>query len=131
MNFLVITAIALFAVSCGGGSNTPAGIEKAVYSQLKSGNYEKAVEILFDNLDGTDEATKDKAQSVAAFAEKVKESSEEHGGIKDFEILEEKISDDGETATVKTKVIFGNGSENTETNEYVKKDGKWKLSIGK
>jgi hypothetical protein len=135
LSFLVVTAIAFFAVNCGGsgGGNTPASIEKAMYSQLQKGNYEKAVEIMVENLDNEDKevSAEEKAQFVAAFAEKAKQSNEAQGGIKSFEIVEEVISEDGLSATVSTKVVYGNGKEDTNTSKYVNKDGKWKMSLGK
>ena len=48
-----------------------------------------------------------------------------------FEVVEEKISEDGLSATVSTKVAYGNGTESTEQSKYVKKDNAWKLSMGK
>jgi hypothetical protein len=131
--FFIATTLALFTVSCGSDGNSPAGIEKAMYTQLQKGNYEKAVEILFDNLDNgkEDVNTDEKAEAIKAFAGKAKKSDEAKGGIKSFEIIEEKISEDGNSATVETKITYGNGTEDTNTSKYVKKDGKWKVSLGK
>lgn len=130
--FLLATVVVLFIVNCGGTPNTPAGIEKAMYSQLKKGNYEKAIEILFDNLEDKAE-TKDlaKEQMIKGFAEKAKQSFDEKGGIKSFEIVKETISEDGEHATVESKMVYGKGEEETQKSNYVKKDGKWYLVFGK
>jgi predicted SnoaL-like aldol condensation-catalyzing enzyme len=132
-SFLVITAFILLAVSCGGGSNdSPAGIEKAMYSQLQKGNYEKAAELLADNLESDKTpSAEEKAEFVKAFAEKAKQSTEARGGVKSFEIVKETISEDGESATVETRVIYGDGKEEIQTTKYVKKDGIWKLSFDK
>jgi len=130
-SFLVVAVIVVFTASCGGG-NTPASIEKAMLSQMQKGNYKKAVEIMAENLDGDETpSAEEKAQFVEAFSEKARKSDEEEGGIKSFEITEEKISEDGLSATVSSKVVYGNGKETTTTSKYVKKDGKWKLSLGK
>ena len=66
-----------------------------------------------------------------SFTEKAKQSTEAKGGVKSFEVVEEKISEDGLSATVSTKVVYGNGTESTEQSKYVKKDNVWKLSMGK
>ncbi len=130
-SFLIVAVIALFAASCG-GSNTPAGIEKSIYTQMQMGNYDKAVEMLVDHLAGDKEATaEEKAQMVTVLAPKAKQTYEAKGGIKSFEITEEKISEDGESATVSSKIVYGNGEEGTNTSKYVKKDGVWKLSANK
>ena len=131
---LAVIAIAFFTANCGGGSgsNTPASIEKSIYVQMQKGNYEKAVEIMVDNLDSEKTpSAEEKAQLLAAFTEKAKQSAEAKGGIKSFEIVEEEISEDGLSATVSTKIVYGDGSEQTETSKYVNKEGKWKLSMGK
>ena len=51
-------------------------------------------------------------------------------GVKSIDVLEEKIADDGKTATVKFKTTYGNGETNEETNEMVNVDGKWFIVIG-
>ena len=134
LSFLTVAVIAFFTVNCGGGksSNGPASIEKSIYVQLQKGNYEKAVEIMLKNLDTEkDPSAEESAQFLSAFTEKAKESNEAKGGIKSFEIVGEEFSEDGLSATVSTKIVYGNGNEATETSKYVNKDGKWKLSMGK
>ena len=132
---LAVVAIVFFTSNCGGGSggsNSPASINKSIYTQMQKGNYKKAVEIMVENLDSKKASSdKEKAQFLTMFAEKAKESAEAKGGIKKFEIVEEKISEDGLSATVSTKIVFGNGDETTEKSKYVKQDGKWKLSMNK
>jgi hypothetical protein len=135
---LAVAAIVLFTVNCGGGGgsssiggkNSPASIEKEIYSQMKRGNYEK----VFDHIAGFDSdeiSATDRREIVKALSEKAKQSADAQGGLKDFEILSETISDDGLTATVETKLVFGNGSEETQTSKYVKTDGKWQLAMDK
>ena len=127
--FLAVAVIAFFTVNCGGGGNTPAGIEKSILTQMQKGNYDKAIEIMMAHLDATAEQ---KAQ-LAAFinSEKLKAEAEKKGGIASFEVIKEEISEDGLTATVETKTVYKDGKEKTDTNKYVKKDGKWLLSIAK
>ncbi len=47
------------------------------------------------------------------------------GGLKSMQVLEENISSDGKTATVKVRTVFGNGQENEEENELIKVNGTW------
>ena len=126
-------AIALMIVNCSGsGANSPSNIEKSLYTQLQKGDYAKSAELLIKNLDSDKVTTPEQQeQFVKLFGEKAKQSTESKGGIKSFEIVEEKIADDGLSATVSTKVIFKDGSEKTETTKYVKKDSSWKISINK
>jgi len=127
---LAMAAIVFFAANCGGGGgNTPSGIEKSIYTQMQKGNYDKVIGIMIDNLDATKEQ---KAQFAALFtSDKIKKEIEKDGGIKSFEIAKETISEDGLSATVETKIVNNEGKESTKTSKYVKKDGKWKISMDK
>jgi hypothetical protein len=131
--YLVLAASIFFAASCGGdGANSPAGIEKSIYTQLQKGNYKAAVEILIENLDSDETPSAiEKSQAILALTKKVEQGIEDEGGIKSFETGEAKIADDGLSATVETKIVKNDGSEKTETTKYVNKDGKWKISLNK
>ena len=131
--FAAVTMI-LFTAGCSGGNagKSPKDIEKAIYNELQKGNYEKAVEMLFENVESDDDTpAEQKAEVMKAFTEKTKQSADAKGGLKSFEILEEKIAEDGKTATVTTKVTYGNGTEDTQNSTYVNKDGVWKLNMNK
>ncbi|GHT22320.1 hypothetical protein AGMMS4957_12370 [Bacteroidia bacterium] len=135
---LVVAALAMIAVSsCAeGGSNSPADIEKSIYSQFQKGNFEMGMELYFDNIEKDDASNSDassdeRQQAVKEFAQKTKQTVEAKGGIKDFEVLEEAIAEDGETAMVHIKITYGDGSEQPESRRYVKKDGQWKIVFGK
>ena len=133
-SFLALAVITFFIVNCSGDKNTPAGIEKAILSQIKSGNYDKAAEITVEhlNLSGENDEELSQAELLALFTDKAKESNEKKGGLKSFKILEEKFSDDGLSAVVSTKSTFGDGTEDTNESKYAKgEDGKWYLSFGK
>jgi hypothetical protein len=121
--------IVLFAADCGGGGNTPTNIEKSIYNQFIGGNYEKAATIMINNLDTT-LSEEDKAL-YAEFMKKEKESHDAKGGVKSYDVVAEIISEDGLFATTETKIVFGDGSEDNNTTNYVKKDGVWKISSGK
>ncbi|MDR2839755.1 MAG: DUF4878 domain-containing protein [Paludibacter sp.] len=136
--FLAGAIIAFLAVNCiGSSANSPAAIEKSMYIEFQKGNYDKGVEILIANLDSNNSSSSDEtsesemAESIKTLAEKNKNNYEEKGGLKSFEILKETISEDGQTATVESKVLYGNGSEDTNTSAYVKRNGVWKVSLGK
>ncbi|GHU69430.1 hypothetical protein FACS189413_08340 [Bacteroidia bacterium] len=123
----------MLAVSCGsgGGGNSPSAISKSIYSQVQKGNYEKAFEIMADNIDNNKEnvTTEERSQFVKGFAEMAKQQAKETGGVKSFEIVKEEIAEDGNSATVDVKLVYGNGKDGTEIHKYVKKDGVWKFKL--
>ena len=54
------------------------------------------------------------------------------GGLKGVETLEEVIAEDGQSATVKVKMIYGDGSEEIQDVDMVLNDkGEWKASMSK
>ena len=127
VKFFLVGIIAVTAVNCGGSAgNSPASIEKAIYSQFQKGNDEAGIKIYFEN--STAEKTEKQDEMIKAFAEKQKESIEAKGGIKSFEIIEETIDESGETAIVVTKITYGDGTDKEEKNKYTKVEGKWKIN---
>ncbi len=128
VTFFLLTA----GCSKGSAGKSPKDIEKSIYTELQKGNYDKAIEMIFENME-SDEVTpaEKKSEVMKVFAEKTKQSTDAKGGLKNFEIIGEEISEDGKTATVTTKITYGNGSEDTQSSSYVNRDGVWKLKIDK
>lgn len=63
--------------------------------------------------------------------EKAGKELEKKGGLKSFEVLSEEIAEDGNSAVVKFKQVYGNGEESEDEQKMVKVDGKWLMDIGK
>ena len=54
------------------------------------------------------------------------------GGITSYEILSETVADDGKTANVEMKIVYGNGDEKQEDMKMRKTDsGDWRIDAGK
>ncbi len=100
-------------------SSSPSDTVKAYFKALQAGDYEKALSY----TDITDqEAIQKQIEKYKGFDIKVV----------DFEILSEKISDDGNSATVEVKSTVTSSfneepEESTKEMKLVKVDGKWKL----
>ncbi|MGB0768983.1 MAG: DUF4878 domain-containing protein, partial [Phycisphaeraceae bacterium] len=115
---LLIGSFAL--VGCG-GSDGPGDTVEALAYAMEDGDSETVKEII-PGLAGMLGDEKLKAMVTEASAE-----TKEKGGITSVEILEETI--DGDTATVKSKITFGNGDTEEETQKLTKVDGKWIMSM--
>ena len=121
MKKLIVILCAVVAVfgltSCK--SSSPSDTVKAYFKALQAGNYEKALSY----TDITDQETIQK--QIAKYKEfDIK--------VVDFEILSEKISEDGNSATVEVKSTVTSSfneepEESTKEMKLVKVDGKWKL----
>lgn len=116
----------LILVSCS--SNTPTDKAKAYLDDFKDGNYIELVNKLHFKKDLTDE---DKQGLANMLEEKGKKSIEEKGSIESYEITSEEIGEDGETATVKSILHYGNGSQEEQNIKLVKIDGQWLVDSGK
>jgi hypothetical protein len=129
---LCAMAMTLSLTSCGGGGGggkSPADIEKGLWKLIQKGNFEKAGEYWMENSikDDSKGTSKEEMKAMTAmFAEKAKQSVEEKGGLKDFKIENEEISEDGMTAKVTVLLTYGDGTTDDETNKYKKIDGKWR-----
>ena len=117
---------ALVLVSCT--SNTPTGKAKAYLEDYKDGNYREFVDHFHFKKAVTDE---DKQGLANMLEEKGKKSIEEKGSIESYEITSEEIGEDGETATVKSILHYGNGSQEEQNIKLVKIDGQWLGDSGK
>lgn len=119
---LIAVLFSLTVVSCGGGS-TPSSSVKQYFSAMQSGDFAKA----FENFNMEE---KDKASMVEKLTEMSKD--EDYTPFKKFEIIEETISEDGESATVKVSVTMENGGEESEAENNMKLtlvDGKWLIEF--
>ena len=130
----VAVAMCLSLTSCGGGiagGNTPSGIEMGMWKLVQKGNYNKAIDYWFENSvdEGANGASKEQVKAMSAmFTEKMKQSMDEKGGLKDIKIESEEISEDGMTAKVEVLLTYGDGTTEEQTSKYKKVDGKWKMN---
>ena len=132
MYFFVAATFTMMTVSCSKSSavKSPKEIEESIYTEVQNGNFDKAVELFYDNVDRGDNAsTKIEKEEMKAISEKTKQSAEVKGGLKSFDILSETISEDGKTATVSTQINYGNGSVDLQQSSYMNKDGVWKMTV--
>lgn len=132
---LALFTLLLFAgtmsfYSCGGGkaANTPGATLKKSMSLLADKKYDDVV-AMYAKKDGT-ALTDEEKKKMSGLMSLATGELDQKQGIKSIDILEEKVADDGKTATVKFKTTYGNGETNEETNDMVNIDGKWYITIG-
>lgn len=118
--------------SCGGGGgitgNTPgAKVEKGVKLMFDK-KFTDAVK-MYVKKDGT-KLTEEEAAKLAGMMPMALKEKESKQGLKDIEIIEEKISEDGKTADVRYKAIYNNGDTEDQSTKLIKVDGDWYFVIG-
>ena len=125
--FVAVVAFTLW--SCG-PANTPSAVAEEACKCVQNEDYEGYVELM--DLKETKNQESEKEQFVAMLREKGTKTMEKKQGIKSYKVESEEISEDGKSAIVKMKVVYGDGSEDTSKIKLVKNDkGEWKISFGK
>ncbi|MFI3243011.1 MAG: DUF4878 domain-containing protein [Akkermansia sp.] len=114
-------ATALFLVSCGEG---PSDVVIKTNELMADGNVKETVAYF--------NTTAEKKEMIASAIEqkalpKMQEELKAKGGLSEIKIIDEDISDDGKTATVSFKTIYGDGSSSTDSQKLECVDGKWML----
>lgn len=128
--FSFMLTVMLIMASCS-STSTPSGALKTYMTALQKGDYEKFAEgINLANL--SEEEQKEGREGFAALLkEKGQKELSRHGGIKDFEILSEEITEDGNSAIVTYKQLYNDGTEKEDTQKMIKVDGKWLMDGSK
>ena len=125
--FVAVVAFTLW--SCG-PANTPSAVAEEACKCVQNEDYEGYVELM--DLKETKNQESEKQQFVAMLREKGTKTMEKKQGIKSYKVESEEISEEGKSATVNMKVVYGDGSEDTNKIKLVKNDkGEWKISFGK
>ena len=128
---MCIIALVLM-VSCSSSSATPGAALKGYVEELKAGNYEKFVEgIAFKDDLAAEQIQEQKAMWTSLLQEKAGKEFEKQGGLNGIEILSEEISEDGNSAVVTFKMMYGKKKKKEDSQNMVKKDGKWLMDINK
>ena len=131
--FAAIAAVAFMSCSGGaGGAATPTEVAEQSMKCIQNKDYKGYVDLInFPETMKESEVKNQKAMYVNMMENKMKESVEKAGGIKEFKAAgEENVTDT--TATVKMNVTYGNDSTAVQNVDCVKaKDGSWKLKSNK
>lgn len=129
MYYGAMFVVVLVLISCS--SNSPSNALKKYTTALQEQNYEKFVEgINFSNAN-PEKAAREKEGFVSLMKEKGERTLKEKGGLKSVKMISEEIAEDGKTAVVKYKQVYGNGEETESIQKMVKVDGKWLMDISK
>ena len=128
--FMFVAVVALTLWSCG-PANTPSAVAEEACKCMQNEDYEGYADLM-DLKKSEDGKGVEKEQLAALLREKGTKTMEKKQGIKSYEVLSEEISEDGKSANVKIKIVYGNGDEDTQKMKLVKNDdGDWKLTMGK
>ena len=128
---LLAVAVAMFMVSCAGAPATPSDAAVEYYQCVVNGDYEAFANAIHYDTTDPEEIAEGKAMIISLYKEKAAPQMEQKGGVKSVEATSETISEDGNTANVQLKVVYGDGSEKNEDVKMVKVEDKWMLAFDK
>lgn len=127
LGMMLVVALAMASCSSGG----PGSALKDYVTAMKDGDYEKFVNGIDFSKTDPDKVEEARQGYVALLQEKGGKELEKKGGLKSIEVISEKIAEDGNSAVVTFKQVYGNGEESEDEQKMVKVDGKWLMDIGK
>ena len=107
-------------------SSSPSGAFKSYMELIKKGDTKEFAKSIAVFETGNPE---DLEQQYQLIEDHIGEIMEKMQDIEDVQILEETISEDGYSATMKVKFIYGDGTEEESTMDMVRQDGKWKIDL--
>lgn len=118
---LIAPLLFVYAAACSGGGSGPGAVAEEFATAVSNGDGDAMLE----HIAPTErEAIRPKIGLIASLAA---QQTEQRGGLDSVEILSEEI--DGETATVRYKVTYGNGSEEEESMDLRQVDGVWYVGM--
>ena len=126
LSVLSLALVALAFVSCN--NNSPEAVVQEYVADLQAGKYEEALDLFYFKKELTDS---DKQQYVSMMKDKWGKEMEKKGGITGVDITDVAVAEDGNTATVKYVLKYGDGSTKDQDSKLFKVDGKWKMESGK
>lgn len=118
----IISAVVLFlCVGCA-ADRSPRSLAKHFYTSIASAKYDKALAYttIVDEVD---------IELYHAIMDKVSRSIESKGGVEKIEIVDEKISEDGQCAVVTVQITYANGEVAKEYCDVVCQDEKWIVDV--
>lgn len=130
--FSSLMAIVCILVTSCSSTGTPGKALSHYMDDLNNKNYEVVVNgIAFSDELTAEELQTRKEQWKALLEGKSAKTIDQQGGIASFEIIAEEFSEDGNSATVTYKQVYGDGTEKEGSQKMIKKDGKWLMDINK
>lgn len=120
---LLVFALVFSLISCSNETSTAGDSVVKTYDYIKNQEFEK-VSKMYVSKEG-EELTENEAKMLEGFCAMAFEQHKKKDGVKNIEIVEEKIAEDDSSAKVKFTIHFNNGDTENRSVNLLKKNGKW------
>lgn len=128
---MMVALSALLLTACGGAS-TPSDAAAKVYDLMIDGDYEAVSKTFYFGEKSPEEEAQAQAMILSMLQQKAVPQIEKKGGLKSVEVLGETIAEDGKSAKVEVKLLYGNGTEETsKVDMALDAKGNWRPSMKK
>lgn len=123
---IALLILAVLLTACSGGE--PENTVEAFFKASADGDTEKAIDQISFASVGADEmvAAKGKVQMIVG---DLQQRINANDGLDSVETLNSDISENGEQATIQSRITFGNGKTTDETTRLIKDGDDWKISL--
>lgn len=128
---MMVALSALLLTACGGAS-TPSDAAANVYDLMIDGDYEAVSKTFYFGEKSAEEEAQAQAMILSMLQQKAVPQIEKKGGLKQVEVLGETIAEDGKSAKVEVKLLYGNGTEETsKVDMALDAKGNWRPAMKK
>jgi hypothetical protein len=122
ISILLFLGLLLPLASCA--DRGPSAVVERFSASVASGDVDRALPLLSSQMHGMFGE-----QKLRMVLSQGVTQDRERGGVREFAILSETISEDGQTAVVETESTYGNGRKETGEFNLVREDDGWKIQM--
>lgn len=130
--FMMMVALSALLLTACGGASTPSDAAAKVYDLMIDGDYEAVSKTFYFGEKSAEEEAQAQAMILSMLQQKAVPQIEKKGGLKQVEVLGETIAEDGKSAKVEVKLLYGNGTEETsKVDMALDAKGNWRPAMKK
>ncbi len=130
LGLIVALGAMLALTACGSKESTPSDVTRDYYEALVKQDFKSAMEYCCKK-DGKMLTDAEKQQVSAMMETKVNDETQKKSLVAKYELGEETIAEDGNTAVVKVKTTTIGGETKEVESQCIKVDKKWYVNSGK
>ena len=124
LTLISLFVLSFFSISACSSFDSPSTVVKKFYSYIEAGKVNDAYELI--TKDGKEMLQKYSGVSVLSdLTRKIKSKN----GINEIKIKNEEIT--GDTAKVYFELWYGNGTKKDDSEELIKENGAWHITVSK
>lgn len=127
MSLGLAAGLSLGLVGCFGGGG-PEGVVREFYGAVAKGDAEQATKFIALKQVSANEMMMAKGK-IQMMVGEGKARIEANDGLAKVDVLEQKLSEDGESAQLQVQVTYKNGKTSSSRMKMVKEEGGWKIRL--